>query len=78
MEVYEMKCYRYYVAILLWLLMMITAPLSIILCRLDRRFPPSHCPKCGYDLTWNVSGKCPECGTLVQHAAPKARGHVAT
>jgi len=22
-----------------------------------------HCQKCGYDLTGNVSGRCPECGT---------------
>ena len=27
-----------------------------------RRIPPGHCPHCGYDLTGNVSGKCPECG----------------
>ena len=24
---------------------------------------PSACPKCGYDLTGNESGRCPECGT---------------
>jgi len=23
------------------------------------------CPRCGYDLTGNVSGRCPECGTRV-------------
>jgi hypothetical protein len=23
------------------------------------------CRKCGYDLTGNVSGRCPECGTAV-------------
>jgi hypothetical protein len=27
---------------------------------LERR--GSHCQKCGYDLTGNVSGRCPECG----------------
>ena len=26
------------------------------------RMLPGHCQKCGYDLTGNVSGKCPECG----------------
>ena len=26
------------------------------------RPPPGHCQKCGYDLTGNVSGRCPECG----------------
>ena len=24
--------------------------------------PPGSCKKCGYDLTGNVSGRCPECG----------------
>ena len=28
-----------------------------------RKFPPGHCVKCGYNLTGNVSGRCPECGT---------------
>jgi hypothetical protein len=27
-----------------------------------RRLRPGHCPACGYDLTGNVSGVCPECG----------------
>jgi hypothetical protein len=26
------------------------------------RLGPEHCLKCGYDLTGNVSGRCPECG----------------
>ena len=26
------------------------------------RFPPGHCQTCGYSLTGNVSGRCPECG----------------
>lgn len=31
--------------------------------RLRRRFARvGHCPKCGYDLTGNESGVCPECG----------------
>lgn len=24
--------------------------------------PPSHCQSCGYNLTGNISGRCPECG----------------
>jgi hypothetical protein len=27
----------------------------------DRRPPKGHCQQCGYDLTGNVSGVCPEC-----------------
>ena len=30
-----------------------------------RRFPAVHCQQCGYDLTGNESGTCPECGTAV-------------
>jgi predicted amidophosphoribosyltransferase len=31
-------------------------------CRRDRRPKPGHCQHCGYDLTCNTSGVCPECG----------------
>ncbi len=27
-----------------------------------RRWKPGHCDTCGYDLTGNVTGTCPECG----------------
>ena len=38
--------------------------LAAILWRYDlRRFPAGHCFTCGYNLTGNVSGICPECGT---------------
>jgi len=41
----------------------------------DLRVPPGHCPNCGYDLTGNVSGVCPECGMPVADArTPKASG----
>jgi hypothetical protein len=26
---------------------------------------PGHCSRCGYDLTGNVSGQCPECGAAL-------------
>jgi hypothetical protein len=32
----------------------------------DRRYPAGHCQTRGYDLTGNVSGRCPECGTPVK------------
>lgn len=28
----------------------------------DQAYPPGTCRSCGYDLTGNVSGRCPECG----------------
>ena len=34
--------------------------------RRDPRLLPGHCDSCGYDLTGNTSGRCPECGTAVK------------
>lgn len=31
----------------------------------------NRCRDCGYDLTGNASGRCPECGTLLPHTMPK-------
>jgi hypothetical protein len=30
-----------------------------------RRHPEGHCQSCGYNLTGNTSGVCPECGTAL-------------
>ncbi len=45
----------------LWFLLAFAGIATGILWRCDR-FPPGHCPRCGYDLTGNVTGRCPECG----------------
>jgi len=31
----------------------------------NRRLGPGHCQECGYNLTGNVSGVCPECGERI-------------
>ena len=36
-------------------------------------WPEGHCQKCGYDLTGNVSGTCPECGQRIVKGAPIPR-----
>ncbi len=36
--------------------------------RRQLRFERNHCISCGYDLTGNTSGKCPECGQPVSFA----------
>lgn len=35
-----------------------------------RRLSPYLCLTCGYDLTGNVSGICPECGSVVRKTEP--------
>lgn len=37
----------------------------LLLVLLIRRREPGCCYKCHYDLTGNVSGTCPECGTNI-------------
>jgi hypothetical protein len=47
----------------LWIPLVLVGIPTVYLIRLDRRrIPPGHCQKCGYNLTGNVSGVCPECG----------------
>ncbi len=47
----------------LWIpLAIIAIPTAVLFHRDRRRILPGHCRKCGYDLTGNVSGICPECG----------------
>jgi hypothetical protein len=40
--------------------------------RRKKHYPPGHCQKCGYDLTGNVSGRCPECGTPIEREGKPA------
>lgn len=67
------------VTIALWIPVAVTVLLTAGLWLVERyRFPFSHCQRCGYDLTGNVSGVCPECGSrCARRTAPrpsKSRG----
>ena len=47
----------------IWMPFLLTAvPTAIIFWRDRRRIPAHCCQGCGYDLTGNTSGVCPECG----------------
>lgn len=58
------------VAVPLWMPLILVLTPTIGLCWRDRRVPAGHCPSCGYNLTGNVTGRCPECGKPI---APGAR-----
>jgi len=54
------------VTIPLWPLLAILIVATVLLWRQRRPRPKvGQCPCCRYDLTGNVSGQCPECGTVV-------------
>ena len=54
-----------------WSIAALTAvlPIARLAAILSWRRRIGHCPKCGYDLTANTSGKCPECGTPIPSSA---------
>jgi hypothetical protein len=63
-----------YVLLPLWIpFLLVAIPTGIIFWRDRRRIPPGHCLRCGYSLTGNKSGVCPECGTGVG-SKPAAAG----
>jgi hypothetical protein len=51
--------------------------LAIAVCWLIRAYlearprDPMQCAKCGYNLTGNVSGRCPECGSITEASVAK-------
>ena len=53
----------------LWIPFVLLGIPAAILWRLDRRRSTAGACRCGYDLTGNTSGRCPECGQLVEKFA---------
>lgn len=53
----------WYVTVPLWLLVCVASLSCFGFRHLNRRRPPLGACACGYDLTGNTSGVCPECGS---------------
>ncbi len=53
-----------YIYIPIWMFLLPALFATLWLWRSDRR-PKHGCMNCGYNLTGNVSGVCPECGTAI-------------
>lgn len=52
-------------AVPLWLFFLLTAIPTYILWRYYKNYPDNCCQECGYNLTGNTTGKCPECGVKI-------------
>ncbi len=58
-----------------WLLGFLTLAVGVCTFLLREPAPvPGFCRKCGYNLTGNVSGRCPECGREVPDRGPAVTG----
>lgn len=58
---------RWVVVVPIWIPLSLAAFPTALLWRRKRGPLPGRC-RCGYDLTGNVSGVCPECGTGCKRA----------
>ena len=55
----------WYITVPLWMpFVVFAAPTAVLWCQDRRRIPAGCCLRCGYDLTGNVSARCPECGAV--------------
>jgi hypothetical protein len=55
----------------LWIpFLLLLIPTTYLWYRDRRTISPGHCRRCGYNLTGNESGRCPECGTQVPNECP--------
>ena len=64
--------YAWEVYVPLWIPFFIIVIPTVFAFPRARRSLPGHCQVCGYDLTGNVSGICPECGGKISVKAPSA------
>lgn len=55
-----------------WVVVLVTALLPLRWFIRRGKAAAGHCRRCGYDLTANLSGTCPECGTPIKLASTPA------
>lgn len=48
----------------------------IVVLPAGREYPSGYCQSCGYDLTGNESGRCPECGLVAWATADNGPEHM--
>lgn len=53
-----------------WLIAFVTWPVYLALWSRSRKPPRYCCQRCGYDLTGNTTGRCPECNSPMNESEP--------
>jgi hypothetical protein len=64
---------EYYAGCPFWLPVSVVGVATIWLYRRTRGYPEGQCHACGYNLTGNTSGVCPECGVAMEADARATR-----
>ncbi len=64
------------VQVALWPIVLALSVVAAWLWCVDRRYAPGYCGACGYDLTGNESGVCPECGMATSSRGRKPADHL--
>jgi len=59
---FEQAFFGFYLSVPLWIPLLLVVVPTVFLFRHERMYPGHCCQRCGYDLTGNTSGVCPECG----------------
>jgi hypothetical protein len=59
--------------ILMWTSVVAALIATVVFWYRNQRIPPGHCQTCGYNLTGNTSGRCPECGQPVEGTSNQAQ-----
>lgn len=68
-QVWRPSMARRVIVMPLWMCLVLpVVPTAVLFWRDRRRIPPGHCRACGYNLTGDVSGVCPECGGRITDA----------
>jgi len=76
LRLYQATTSHWWLVVPLWLPFLLCLVPTCYLFWHDRVPQPGHCRRCGYNLTGNTSGRCPECGLSLADPASREQSGV--